>query len=150
MQEGTRDLSLAFMIGRAEETLWRLSKGQSVDQRDRSFFNRLWQLFADASDAYAWALTRASVPPAPMALRALEAVTPVIRRRTAQQPPQELLLVLVDTARSLAREEPVETARLDNFSMVLRELAAHAGGQGREALGASAPPSGPTLITRFR
>ncbi len=150
MQEGARDLSLAFMIGRAEEALWRLSKGQDVDEKDRSHFARLWHLFADASDAYTWAATRAAVPPTSAALRALQAITPVIRNRAPERAPAELLTELAATARALARREQVPDAQLDSFTAVLRELASFAGGQGREALGSYAPPSGPTLTKRFR
>jgi hypothetical protein len=150
MQEGARDLSLAFMIGRAEEALWRLSKGQPVDEKDRSHFTRLWHLFADASEAYSWAATRAAVPPPPTALRALQAITPIMRSRSSELRPEELLTSLTTTARSLARGQPAQGNQLDGFSAVLRELASLAGGQGREALGSYAPPSAPTLTKRFR
>lgn len=151
MQEGARDLSFAFLIGRTEEALWRLSTGQKVDAKDRSHFARLWHLLADASEAYTWAVARRSNAPPATALRALQAITPIVRSRRSDQPPEVLLKGLTDVARTLARADgSVSPEQLQTLTDVLRELASHAGGQGREALGSYAPAAPPALSKRLR
>ena len=50
MQEGSRDLAIAFNIGRAEEALHRLDTGNPLDAQDASHFERIADLFFEALD----------------------------------------------------------------------------------------------------
>jgi hypothetical protein len=142
MQEGARDLALAFMVGRAEEALSRLSAGEQLGNRDLSYFEQVWGLLSDALEAYAWATTHGSghAPP-PDALRALRVLLPVVRDQATREPPERVFAELADVASSLAQAKPVETGHRAALASALRRIASYAGGQGREAFEAKIPSS---------
>lgn len=151
IQEGTRDLALAFMLGRAEEALSRLSGGHSLDSKERLYFEQLLNLFADALEGYSWATSNASTPaPSVDSLRAVELVMPAVQEASANLPVEALLRKLSSTARSLANESNVPEDDRSVLQQTLKRLASLAAGQGRETLDSETPPPMlPALRTRL-
>lgn len=140
MQEGTRDLALAFMLGRAEEALSRVSIGDRLDDKERRYFEQLLNLFADALDGYSWAAgTAAEGTPSSDSLRAVALVIPVIREHQELGTPEESLQRLAATARSLLVAEQTSGDERAALADMLRNIASYAAGQGREALDTDAP-----------
>ena len=147
MQEGSRDLALAFMIGRTEEALSRLSVGAPISDKERTYFEQVLHLFADALDAFSWASGKAAAPPPAGALRALRLVIPAVREQAGQENPEQWLNKLTDTARELASSHDVNDQARATLTSVLRRVATYAGGQGREALESPLPASGVPALT---
>jgi hypothetical protein len=150
IQEGTRDLALAFMLGRAEEALSRVSAGQTLEAKERSYFEQLLNLFADALEGYAWATgTAPEPPPSTDSLRAVGLVIPAVQDTPSREPPESVLQKLTDTARLLASARDVGRDERSMLAEMLRRLASFAAGQGRETLDSEAPPAVPALRTRL-
>lgn len=150
IQEGTRDLALAFMLGRAEEALSRVAAGQTLDTKELSYFEQLLNLFADALEGYAWATGNApEPPPSADSLRAVGLVIPAVQETPGRESPEDILHRLTDTARSLANAHAVGRDERSMLSETLRRLASFAAGQGRETLDSETPPPAvPALRTR--
>ena len=147
LQEASQALALAFNISRIEEAIYRLDAGEGLAPSERSYFERVADLFADAKMGYARVeavLTgKATVEQAAthQQLRALRMILPVIQAQVGQQlSAVELLADLASVALTLSSGIAVPAAQRERFLAVLSRLASHASGEGVNAL-QSTPPA---------
>jgi hypothetical protein len=149
IQDGSRALSLAFNLSRAEEALFRVADGSEIAADDRIYFSRIADLFADARIAFSSLNASLQGSPSPVrseTLRALQLVLPVVQA-SADEPAAALIARLETVSRELSEGKRPDAKTRQGFVSVLQKLASHAAGEGMDALQA-VPPVGSFGVSR--
>lgn len=156
MQEGARNLAIAFNVSRAEEALFRLSQGTALDPAETKFFDRLADLFSQALTGYRWiekALSGVEAKTSlasPDSLRAFQLVVQITSDPGPNTSPAKKLDDLIKVAASLASGKELSKPVLQTFSVVLRRLSTVAAKQGMNALDAKPAPVALSVLPKVQ
>jgi hypothetical protein len=153
VQEGARDLAIAFNIGRAEEALYRIRKGASLGDQDLRFFKLLGDLFSQALKGSHWiesALSGTATAVSPDALKAFQLVLPVITSSATASSAADFLSELLKVTMSIVAGTPLPQEERDQLSSILKELSKSATRSGMDALEPRAVPSSFSILPRVQ
>jgi len=150
MQEGARDLAIAFNIGRAEEALSRLTHGSALREQDFKFFRLVADFFTEALKGFRWVESALAGESAPVSADSLTAFQLLLPALEAQTSPITFLSELIKVSTAMVTAEPVSDEQRSTLSSVLKTLSISAARQGMDSLEPKTKPSSFSILPKVQ